>query len=334
MKTLMKLANNLNKSCAFKGMIFFEGNVARATNIDLHAVIDGGAWQFGCATVVDSVQIKMALALNSKNPVWAGDTLNGVKLVSAYPANDFPALPAYDGTKVDCANLAAHVARTLPAAADNNIRYWLRYWLNGLCFDHSERAIIGCDGHRAHMVTDAYTSGLTGQAIVPRSAFDITGARNVLNIGFTDKYFRLGYCGGYIIGKLVDGTYPDYKRVFPADSERPNKVKFNGAQIAAAKSIVAIVKAKKSKFGAVAIGFDGSLEAYDIRVPCFDGFSIVPRTGKDGALQVDTVYGVNAAYLYDAMDCAKHGTIGVGQAIDGLLITEGDYRAVVMPRSL
>lgn len=327
MKTLIKLANSLNKSFAIKGMIFFEGNVARATDLDLHAVIDGGAWQFDCATVVDSIQIKMALALNSKNPVWSGDTLNGVKLVSAYPANDFPALLAYDGAKVDCPKLADHIARTLPAAADSDIRYYL----NGLCFDHSASAIIGCDGHRAHMITGAYSSGLSGQAIVPRSAFDVVGAKNVLNIGFTDKYFRLGYCGGYIIGKLVDGKYPDYKRVFPADSDRPLKVAFNGAQIAAAKSIVSMVKAKKSKFGAVAIGFDGSLEAYDIRVPCFDGFSIVPRTGKDGALQVDTVYGVNAAYLHDAMDCAKHGTIGVGQTVDGLLITEGDYRAVVMP---
>lgn len=328
MKTLIKLANSLNKACSFKGYIIFEGNVARATNIDLHAVIDGGEWNFDCATVVDSQQIKMALAVNPKKPVWSGDTLNGVKLVSVYQASDFPELPAYDGVRIECNNFSDAIVKTLPAAADNDIRYYL----NSICFNHTDGAIIGCNGHRLHIVNSAYPAaphGLQGESIVPRSAFDIVGAKNVLNIGFTDKLFRMGYCGGYLVGKLIDGKFPDYSRVIPAASSRPHTVAFNGTQCDAVKTIVSVLKANKAKYPTLCINFDGRIEACDIRVPCFDSFVTTELTGKYDTGQRQ--YGINAVYLHDALSAAGSGTIASDTINDGLLITNGDFRAVVMP---
>ena len=326
MKTLINLANSCNKGIAsLYGKILFEGNAARATDAEMHAVTEGD-WQFDCATVVDVVQIKSAMAL-SKKPVWSGDTLNGVKLVNVGDANDFPMLPECKGARIECADLPAKLAQVLPAMAGSDIRYYLK----GLCFDHSERAIVGCDGHRLHIVKNAYTSTLTGQATVPDVAFKIIGAKNIIHMDFTATHCRIGYAGGYLITRLVDGKYPDYSRILPADTARPNVVQFDGVQTAAAHSMVQVIKAHKTKYGAVVISADGALSAYDITVPCFDHWTMSPPATLKEGQSAPAIYGINAAYLRDAMQCADHGTIAVDTANDSILVANGNFRAVVMP---
>jgi DNA polymerase-3 subunit beta len=328
----MKLANTCNKNrLSMHGHIVFEGKAARATDIELHAVIDSGEWDFDCATVVSVQQIKSAMALNKK-PVWSGDTLNGIKLVNAGDVNDWIPLPAFDGTRIECDALPVKLSQVLPAMAVSDIRYYL----NGLCFDHSERAIIGCDGHRLHIVKNAYAAnGLTGQAIVPDGAFNLLGAKNIIHMDFSATHCRIGYVGGYLICKLVDGKFPDYSRVLPADSARSNVVPFNGVQIAAAKSIVAVNKANKVKFGTATISTDGALSACDITVPCFDKWTMTPLATKfyanSGEYYDPKLYGINAEYLHDAMAAADHGTIAVDGVNDSVLVSNGDFRAVVMP---
>lgn len=331
MKTLMKLANAGNKAIpALYGKILFEGKSARSTNIDMHAGIESGEWDFDCATVVSVQQIKAALALNKK-PVWSGDTLNGVKLVSVGDANDWFPLPAFNGTRIECDALPAKLEQVLPAMAVNDIRYYL----NGLCFDHAEQAIIGCDGHRMHVVRNAFHSSLTGQSIVPADAFKVIGAKNIIHMDFTDTHCRIGYVGGYLITKLVDGKFPDWQRVLPADTARPHRVPFGAAQINAVQSIVAVNKANKSKFWAAAINRDGSLTACGITVPCFDKWTMSPLATmfdvNSGEYYGPTLYGINAGYLYDALSAAGHGTISVDTATDSVLVANGEFRAVVMP---
>lgn len=327
MKTLIKLANAGNKALpALYGKILFEGKSARSTNIDMHAVIESGEWDFDCATVVSVQQIKAALALNKK-PVWSGDTLNGVKLVSVSDANDWIPLPAFNGTRIECDALPAKLEQVLPAMAVNDIRYYL----NGLCFDHSEQAIIGCDGNRLHIVRNAYQSALTGQSIVPADAFKIIGAKNIIHMDFTATHCRIGYVGGYLITKLVDGKLPDWQRVLPADTARPHRVPFGAAQINAVQSIVAVNKANKSKFGAVAINRDGSLTACGITVPCFDKWTMTTPTMLKEGQHAAELYGIKAGYLYDALSAAGHGTISVDTATDSVLVANGEFRAVAMP---
>lgn len=325
MKTLMKLANS-TKVAGIGGYIAFEGKAARATDCEMHAVIASGEWDFDCATVVSLQQIKSAMAL-SKKPVWAGNTLNGIKLTNVGDANDWPALPDFKGARIECAELPAKLAHVLPAMANQDIRYYL----NGLCFDHTERAIIGCDGHRLHIVKDAYTSTLTGQAIVPDVAFKLIGAKNIIHMDFTDTHCRIGYIGGYLITRLIEGKFPDYHRVLPSDTARPNVVPFNVAQIAAAKSIVAVNKANKTKYSLAAISTTGTLSACDITVPCFDHWTMTPPAMLKEGQSAPTLYGINAEYLLDAMQCADHGTIAVDTANDSILVANGNFRAVVMP---
>ena len=333
MKTLMKLANACNKAyTSIAGNIVFEGNAARATDGETHAVIASGPWSFDSATVVSVHQIKMAMAL-SKKPVWSGDTLNGVKLVNVGDANDWPALPCDQMamTRINAPTLADAIARTLPAAADSDIRYYL----NGICFDFGQKAIVGCDGHRLHIVRNCFESSLSGQAIVPRYAFDLVGAKNVLHLDFTATHYRLSYVGGFLIGRLIDGKFPDFDRVICSDSSRPNVVPFNGTQIAACKVVAGVTKAAKVKFPTVVIDADGTLKACDITVPCFERFAVTELEGEkwksDGEYHGQKFYGVNVEYLHDAMQCAEHGTIASDTCNDSLLIRNGDFTAVVMP---
>jgi DNA polymerase-3 subunit beta len=242
-------------------------------------------------------------------------------------------MPDYSGaSRIVCDDLPGIVAKTLPASAKDEIRYYLK----GLCFDHTAHAVIGCDGHRMHIVKNAYATNLTGQAIVPRDVLDLIGAKNLIHMDFTATHCRIGYVGGYLICRLVDGKFPDYDRVLPADNSRPNVIPFNGEQISAVKSIVAVNKANsRNKYNGMAIAQDGSLSACDITIPCFDGFAMTPDATKfdkhSGEYYGPKIYGVNATYLFDAMSSAGTGTIAVNEFCDSMLIANGDFRAVVMP---
>jgi DNA polymerase-3 subunit beta len=326
MKTLIKLANS-SKIEGIGGFILFEGNAARATDVTMHAVIESGPWNFDCATLVSVQQIKTAMAI-SKKPVWSGDTLNGIKLVPA-GTTDWPELPAFAGSriKVDPVKLAASLAQCAPAMADNDVRYYL----NGMCFDHDAKAIVGCDGHRLHIVKSAYDTDLTGQAIVPRDALDVVGVKNILHMDFTDTHVRIGYVGGYLITRLCEGKFMDYSRVLPHVSDRAYTRPFNSVQCDAVKTMVAINKANKSKYGTIAIDASGSIVAHDVTLPCFEQFNINLDKWPDGSLKGQDYLCINAKYLHDAMVSAGNGEIRANGPNDSLLIINGDFSAVVMP---
>lgn len=325
MKTLIKLANS-TKIEGIGGYILFEGNAARATDATMHAVIESGPWNFDCATLVSVQQIKTALTL-AKKPGWEGDTLNGIKLVSA-GTTDWPTLPdVRQAKRIITDNLSASMLQCAPAMADRDIRYYL----NGMLFDHTERVIVGCDGHRLHIVHNAFTSELTGQTIVPRDALDLAGVKNILHMDFTDKYVRVGYVGGYIVTPLCDGKFPDYSRVLPDAKSRPNIVAFNGKHTDAVKTICSVNKANKAKFPTIAIDADGSLNSCAVKLPCFDQFKVTRLNDKNGLPTGQDFYGINANYLHDAMLSAHYGIIGVDSANDSILVINGDFRAVVMP---
>lgn len=329
MKTLIKLANR-TKVAGIGGMILFDGSSARSTDCETHAVIENGPWTFDSATVVSVQQIKRAMAI-SKKTVWFGDTLNGIKLVSAGNVADFIDLPVFNGKRLNVTpeTLRDAIAKTVPAMAVHDIRYYL----NGLCFDHDDKAIIGCDGNRLHYVGGVYESELTGQSIVKSDAINLAGVK-IIHVDFSDTLVRIGYVGGYLISSLIEGKFPDYHRVIPATTDRPNRYAFNGAQCDAVKTICAVNKANKVKFSTATIEPSGLIKTGEFSLPFLPGITLTKIATKidanSGEYYGQKNYGINAKYLLDALQSAGSGSMAFDGPNDSVLITTGNFKAVVM----
>lgn len=147
----------------------------------------------------------------------------------AVPAKDWPELSVGDQTthlEVPLPSLASAIARVLPFISTEETRYYL----NGLHFHAKDGKVlaVAMDGHRLGVVpVDIPTEAFSDRKIiVPRAAIGVLAtllrwrdektvrvefhgdAAGILRISFVLDGVRLDT-------KLIDGTFPDYQRVFP-----------------------------------------------------------------------------------------------------------------------
>lgn len=149
--------------------------------------------------------------------------------LSTLPAEDFPTI---DLTQAEMSfSLSQHQLKQLIshssfAMASQDVRFYL----NGMLFDISNQSlrVVATDGHRLSTCsTDLAIDGLTPtQAILPRKGvlelskligdddtlIEFALAKNYLTVQFEDTVFTC---------KLVDGRFPDYRRVIPAHNDQP-----------------------------------------------------------------------------------------------------------------
>ncbi len=107
----------------------------------------------------------------------------------------------------------------------------VRYYLNGMLFeaDRESLRMIATDGHRLavthskqHAAGDAHGDF---HIILPRKAISelyrlLQDEDMALQIGLDDNHIRITGAGFVFIAKLIDGRFPDYKRVLPQGGER------------------------------------------------------------------------------------------------------------------
>lgn len=148
--------------------------------------------------------------------------------LSTLPAEDFPTI---DLTQADLSfsmqqhQLKQLIHHTAFAMASQDVRFYL----NGMLFDisHQTLRVVATDGHRLSTCSTLLeTEGLTAtQAILPRkgvlelqkligdddSLISFSLAKNYLTVQFEETVFTC---------KLVDGRFPDFKRVIPQHNDQ------------------------------------------------------------------------------------------------------------------
>lgn len=147
--------------------------------------------------------------------------------LATLPASDYPNLmdwkPEVDFT-IDQATLARLIDATQFSMANQDARYFL----NGMKFETEGNLLrtIATDGHRLAVCTMALDQELLAHSvIVPRKAV-LELARLVghnsdsvrLEIGTSN--LRVTMNGIVFTSKLIDGRFPDYRRVFPRNADR------------------------------------------------------------------------------------------------------------------
>lgn len=177
-----------------------------------------------CKNLPDNAQIKFSFA---KDRVTLSSGRSRFVLATL-PSTDFPALEnlSFDvHFSVPRNRFRELIEHTGFAMAQQDVRYYL----NGLlleCRDRKLRA-VATDGHRLALAdTEGGESLPDGkQVIIPRKGVMelqrlLGDSENPADIAFSGNHIRVEWEGLRYTSKLIDGRFPDYERVMPADGDK------------------------------------------------------------------------------------------------------------------
>lgn len=148
--------------------------------------------------------------------------------LSTLPADDYPNLEDWEGEiefEISQKNLRSLIEKTHFSMAQQDVRYYL----NGLSLELEGDLIrsVATDGHRLALSKHTLDGATfpTNQVIIPRKGvmeiLRLIGDEDAsLKIQIGANHIRL-YSSEFIFtSKLVDGRFPDYRRVLPRDGDK------------------------------------------------------------------------------------------------------------------
>ncbi|CAM2814842.1 Beta sliding clamp [Methylobacterium mesophilicum] len=225
--------------------------------------------------------------------------------LGALPEGDFPDLAAGEmphGFEIASADLKRLIDKTQFAISTEETRYYL----NGI-YLHTLEAEAGpvmravaTDGHRLARVEIPAPQGSVGMpgVIVPRKAVAeiqklLDDGGETVAVDLSPAKIRLRFAGGLtLISKLIDGTFPDYQRVIPANNDKRLTVQRD----AFAKAVDRVSTISSERGRAVKLGLTEGRLALSVNNP--DSGSATEELDVDyEAAGLDI--GFNARYLLD-----------------------------------
>lgn len=243
------------------------------------------------------------------------------------PVDDFPTMESGEWATEFEADLSALFAPVSFAISTEETRYYL----NGIhmhtdTIDGAGRIVaVATDGHRLsrHIGPD----GDVPSIIVPRKTVGLV-PKGDASVRLSDRKIQIVADGVTITSKLIDGTFPDYKRVIPSNNDKPVKFDVPALKLAAERvATVATDRTPGAKLnvaeGGITISLHGDGEAQDVVTCAYDGEPIE--------------IGFNANYLSEIIGQFPPGEITMALADAGtpaVFTSEGapDLLAVLMPR--
>ncbi len=139
---------------------------------------------------------------------------------------DYPAWSSEE--QVETVSLTADkllrlIDKTLFAASTDDSRFNL----NGVLFEVSDNRtkVVSTDGHRLAMIEEEISLALESKAVVPRKGLleikrVFEGVKDDVSVGFEPKNMRVGAERFSMTVRLLDGDYPDYRKVVPEKGSR------------------------------------------------------------------------------------------------------------------
>ena len=252
--------------------------------------------------------------------------------LATLPVGDFPQLASdtYANTAtMHATEFAALFARTAFAVSTEETRYYL----NGV-YVHNDATTgaltaAATDGHRLAMMVSPVAATVSS-VIVPRKA---VGEFKKLTDGdvtveTSDTKIRVTNGDLVMVSKVIDGTFPDYRRVIPADNNRIVNVDAKALNDAIARVVpVSEDRARGVKLG---VSSDGTME-----------LSVTSHVGT-ATDEIETDYhgdafsiGFNSKYLSEIIAQAESGGLEMAfgpsgsaaviirpEAIDGLMTVQ------------
>ena len=142
------------------------------------------------------------------------------------PSSDFPLIAPKENATVQTVTLEQTVLKNMLqkvqfAMAQQDIRYYLNGLL--LVLDGDTMRLVATDGHRlSHASTKLNINAASREVILPRKTVlelvKLLGDDNeTVDLEITDTQITIKFGNVTLVSKLVDGKFPDYKRVIPTE---------------------------------------------------------------------------------------------------------------------
>lgn len=256
-------------------------------------------------------------------------------------AEDFPNLEQWDG-EVEFQLTRLELRQLLESTHFAMASQDVRYYLNGMSFEieNNELKTIATDGHRLAMAQKELAQSLNTQRqlIISRKGVQeimrlIVANEELITIQFGASHIRITDHEFTFTSKLVDGRFPDYRRVLPKGGE--NIITANREWLRSAFHRVSILS--NEKFKGVRLNLShGQLKISANNLEKEQAEEMVEVMYQGDELEI----GFNVSYILDVLNAIKSEdvTITLADTNSSALIeaTQGDSNAlyVVMPMRL
>ena len=255
------------------------------------------------------------------------------------PANEFPLFEKPDGEQefnMPQTDLASLLNKTQFAMAQQDVRFYL----NGLLLEISPESlnVVGTDGHRLAKTNLAIDKKSINEqsCIVPRKAIqELTRSLSEskeCKVSLVDNQASFAFSSITLTTKLIDGNFPDYNRVIPAETN--TNIMLDTSVIKPALQRVSILANEKFK----GVRIDIKKDKITISSENPEQEQAVEEIDIDDS-GADLSMGFNVSYLIDAVNACKGELVnlGVNDENTGALITDPsdpNTKYVVMPMRL
>jgi len=255
------------------------------------------------------------------------------------PSNEFPLFDNTEGDQtfsIKQQTLSDIFNKTQFAMAQQDVRFYL----NGLLLEINPESlsVVGTDGHRlAKTTTTLDKKSITEHScIVPRKAIqELTRSlsdEKECKVSLVENQASFSFSQVTLTTKLIDGTFPDYNRVIPA--ETTTKIMLDTNILKPALQRVSILA--NEKFRGVRIDIDNNKIIISSENP--EQEQAVEDIDIDDT-NVKLSIGFNVSYLIDAVNACSGEllTLGVNDESTSALITDPsdpNTKYVVMPMRL
>ena len=252
------------------------------------------------------------------------------------PADEFPKLAEdeEEGGRVtlDAARLAACLKRVQPAMSMEETRFYL----NGVSLQQMDELMLltATDGHRLHHVPMecADVAGDLGEVVLPRPLVaQLCGMTGDLTLTIGARRAVAASGGTRLSSRVIDGTYPDWRRVVPQPENAKLRVGVAIADLLQAVERVSwVLDKEKARIMKVAIA-KGEL-ALSAAAESVSGTTEVAADVEGTPLTV----GLNARYLTDLLRAlpGDRATLRLTDLQAPILVTSDEHpdnRMVLMP---
>lgn len=213
----------------------------------------------------------------------------------------------------------------------------IRYYLNGmlLVLDGKQLRVVATDGHRlSYAETQLDNEVEAREVIIPRKTVIelsklLGDVEDLVELRIGSNQVTITLPGTELVTKVVDGKFPDYQRVIPAN--QPRHLKANRQSVMQALQRAAILSNEKFR-GVRLVMSDNSL-----------GIVCNNNEQEEAADEIEVSYdgdpldvGFNVTYLLDGLGAVNTDeiTLSLGDANSSMLLTsesEAGFKYVVMP---
>lgn len=256
--------------------------------------------------------------------------------LATLPANDFPNIEDWQSEvaiSLTQAELKALIDKTQFSMANQDVRYYL----NGMLFeiDGTTLRSVATDGHRmAVSQTELSAAAENQQIILPRKGVQelvklLDAPEQVVELQIGSSNLRAEVNNFTFTSKLVDGRFPDYRRVMPQTTDKTLEASCD--ELRQAFSRAAILS--NEKFRGVRVNLDGG----DMRITANNPEQEEAEELLDVQFEGEAIeIGFNVNYVLDVLNTLRCETVrlSMSSANASALIENADDDSamyVVMP---